>query len=333
MNAPLDTEQLVAQNRVVEQSWLSRYGTTLGLPAAIVVVVVIGQLLNPKFLTGENILNIANSMSLVGIIAVGMTFVFVTRGMADLSVPATMAIGGLLVLILDDKIGTIPAGIVAVLVAAAFGLVNGLLIGYAGLNPVITTLAVGTIVLGISQIFAGGVIQYGQDPAAKAFLFTRIFGVLPMMVLIFLVVALLGHLLLSRTVYGRWTYAVGSNPQATEASAVPVKFVRAGAFVMTAALAGFAGVLYGVFTQASRPGIGAGYEFDAITAVVVGGVSLLGGSGSVLRAMLGLLFVSILSNILILQGVPTEPQGMVQGALIVGAVALDIWLRRRGGRE
>lgn len=320
-------------DRVMRQGLLSRYGTTLAMPAGIVVLLVVGTVLSERFLSIGNLTNVLINMSIVGIIVVGMTFVFVTRGMADLSVPATLAVGGLLVLVLDDVIGTWPAAIVGVLVATAAGIVNGILIGYAGLNPVITTLASGTIVLGIAQAFVGGVIVYGEDPAAKELLTGRILDTVPVIVLIFLIVAVLGHLVLSRTVFGRWTYAVGGNPDATEASAAPVRLVKAGAFVLTAALTGFAGVLLGISLQAARPGIGTGYEFDAITAVVVGGVSLLGGSGSIPRAIGGLLFVQLLTNILTLQGVPSEPQGMVKGALIVAAVALDVFLRRRGGRE
>jgi len=319
--------------RLVKESPLKRYASAFAVPIGIVLLLIVGSILSDRFLTVGNLTNVIINMSIVGIIVVGMTFVFITRGMADLSVPATVAVGGILVLSLDQAIGTIPAAIVGVLVAGLAGVVNGLLIGYAKLNPVITTLATGIIVLGIAQAFVGGVIVYGDDTAAKEFINGRLFGVVPVIVLIFLVVVIAGHLVLSRTVYGRWTYAVGSNPDATEASAVPVRRVKAGAFVLTAALAGFSGVLLGISLQAARPAIGAGYEFDAITAVVVGGVSLLGGSGSIPRAIGGLLFVQLLTNIMVLQGVPSEPQGMVKGALIAGAIALDVWLRRKGGRE
>lgn len=319
--------------RTLQRGLLSRYGARLGLPAGIVATLIVGTLLSDRFLTVQNLTNVLINMSIVGIIVVGMTFVFVTRGLADLSVPATVAIGGLLVLGLQPSIGTIAAAIVGVLAAAVAGAVNGWLIGYAGLNPVITTLASGTIVLGIAQLFVGGVIVYGDDPEAQAFLTGRVLGVVPVIVLIFIAVVVMGHLVLSRSMLGRWSYAVGSNPLATQASAVPVRRVRAAAFLLTGTLAGFSGVLLGITLQTARPGIGMGYEFDAITAVVVGGVSLLGGSGTVLYAFGGLLFVQLLTNIMVLQGVPTEPQGIVKGALIAGAVAIDVALRKRGGRE
>lgn len=317
--------------RLGSRSRLQSVMEWVAVPLGIVALVVVGSVLNPKFLTVSNATNILINMSISGIIVVGMTFVFITRGMADLSVPATVAIGGILTLALSPMLGSWPAALVGVLAATAAGAVNGALIGYARVNPVITTLALGTIVLGVAQAFVGGVIVYGQDPEVKAFLTGRLFGVLPVIVVIFAAFAVGGHLLLSRTVLGRWSYAVGSNPDAAAASAVPIRRVKAMAFILTGCLAGVSGALLGLTLQTARPAIGTGYEFDAITAVVVGGVSLLGGSGSVPRAMAGLLFVQVMTNILVLQGVPTEPQGLAKGLLIAGAVALDVWLRKRGG--
>ena len=322
-----------ATPRITNDGKITRLLTRAALPGAVVALLIVGAILSDQFFTVKNLTNVLINMSIVGIIVVGMTFVFITRGMADLSVPATVAIGGILALGLQPSIGSIPAAIVGVLAATVAGVLNGVLIGYAGLNPVITTLATGIIVLGIAQYAVGGVIVYGQDKEIQQFLTGRVFGVIPVIVLIFLLVALAGHLLLSRTVLGRWTYAVGSNPHATAASAIPVRFTRASAFVLTGALAGFSGVLLGLTLQTARPGIGTGYEFDAITAVVLGGVSLLGGFGSIPRAIGGLMLIQILSNILVLQGVPTQPQGLVKGALIAGAVAVDVALRRRGGQR
>lgn len=322
-----------AESRVTAQNRLASVLQWVAVPAGIVLLIIAGTLLSPKFLTIANATNILINMSISGIIVVGMTFVFITRGMADLSVPATVAIGGILALGLGPALGTLPAALVGILAATAAGCVNGVLIGYGRVNPVITTLAVGTIVLGTAQAFVGGVIVYGQDPQIKEFFTSRLFGVVPVIVLVFAAFAVAGHLLLSRTVLGRWSYAVGSNPDAAQASAVPVRRTKAIAFALTGGLAGLSGVLLGLTLQTARPAIGTGYEFDAITAVVVGGVSLLGGSGSVPRAMAGLLFVQVLTNIMVLQGVPTEPQGLAKGLLIAGAVALDVWLRNRGGAK
>lgn len=305
----------------------------IAMPIGIVVLLLVGSILSDKFLTVGNLTNVLISMSIIGVIVVGMTFVFISGGMADLSVPGTVAVGAIVVLSLQSVTGPVVAVLVAVATAAVAGLANGWLIGYARVNPVIATLGTGTIVLGIAQAFVGGVIVYGDSPETQALLTGKIFGVVPSIVVVFVAVAVIGHLVLSRTTLGRWTYAVGGNFAAAEASALPVRRAKLMAFLMTGALSGFAGVLLGISLQTARPGIGFNYEFDAITAVVVGGVSLLGGFGSIPRAISGLLFVQLLGNILVLQGVPSAVQGIAKGALIAAAVAFDMYLRRKGNRQ
>lgn len=321
-----------SRSRTVRTSRTTRLGSWIAMPLGILVIIIIGSLLSPRFLSLSNFSNIVLSMSVVGIIVVGMTFVFISGGMADLSVPATVATGAIIVLGAQPALGTVGAALVAIVAAGVAGLVNGLLIGYAKANPIIVTLGIGTIVLGLAQAFVGGAIVYGTDPTTGDFVKSELFGI-PMIVVIFVVIAIIGHILLSRSPWGRWTYAVGSNYRATEASAAPVRKVKAAAFVLTAILAGGSGVLLGLSLQSARPAIGTGYEFDAITAVVVGGVSLLGGFGSIPRAIGGLLFVQLLTNVLVLQGVPTPVQGLAKGILIAGAVAIDVYLRRKGGRS
>lgn len=301
-----------------------------GLAIAILAVLIYGSLASPVFFTAGNFVNVLTSMAIVGIVVVGMTFVLVVGGLADLSVPATIACGAILSLALQPVIGPVPAFAAAIALAGFCGLMSGLLIGYIGINPIIATLGVGTIVLGIVQAAVGGVIVYGTNPDTAALVKSRFFGI-PAIVLIFLAVAIVGHFVLSRSYWGRWTVATGGNYSAAEASAVPVRAVKAGAFVITALCSGLSGALLGLTLQSARPLVGTGYEFSAITAVVVGGISIMGGFGSVPRAIAGLVFVQLLTNVMVLQGVRTPVQGFVLGLLIAGAVALDVALRRRGG--
>ena len=300
-----------------------------GLLLAIVAVAIFGTLSSEMFLTRGNLLNVLTNMSIIGIVVVGMTFVLVVGGLADLSVPATIACGAIISLGLQPVIGPLPAFLLAISLAGLCGLVSGILVGYVGLNPIIATLGVGTIVLGIVQAIVGGVIVYGTNPETADIVKGRVFGI-PFLVLIFMVVALIGHLVLSRSYWGRWTMATGGNPIAAEASAVPVRAVMAGAFVLTGLCGGLSGALLGLTLQSARPFVGVGYEFSAITAVVVGGISISGGSGSVPRALIGLLFVQLLTNVMVLNGVRTPDQGFILGLLIAVAVALDVALRRRG---
>lgn len=300
-----------------------------GLPFIILAVIVFGTLTSPVFFTAGNFLNVLTNMSIVGIVVVAMTYVLMVGGLADLSVPATIACGAILSLALQSSLGTGGAFLVAVLVAGATGLINGLLIGYARVNAIIVTLGMGTIILGIVQAMVGGVIVYGADPSSADFIKSRLFGI-PMVVVIFIIVAVVGHLILAHTFWGRWTIATGGNYSAAEASAVPVRAVKAGAFVFTGLTAGISGGLLGLTLQAARPMVGTGYEFSAITAVVVGGVSIVGGFGSIPRAIAGLIFVQLLTNVMVLQGVRTPVQGLALGILIAAAVAADLALRKRG---
>lgn len=300
-----------------------------GLALAILGVIVYGALASPVFLTVGNFVNVFTSMSIVGIVVVGMTFVLVVGGLADLSVPATIACGAILALALQPAIGPLPAFLVAVLLAGACGAVSGILVGYVGINPIIATLGIGTIVLGIVETMVGGVIVYGTEPNSADFVKARLLGI-PVVVLIFLGIAAVGHFLLSHTYWGRWSQATGGNYEASRASAVPVRAIKASAFAITGICAGISGGLLGLTLQSARPVVGMGYEFSAITAVVVGGVSIMGGAGSIPRAIAGLIFVQFLTNIMVLQGVRTPVQGFVLGMLIAVAVAVDVALRRKG---
>lgn len=330
-DAPAGAASPVAADtsRFRRQARVAGIASRAGLWAAIVLACIVGAATSPHFLTTGNFINILTNMSVIGIVVVGMTYVLIVGGLADLSVPATIACGAILSLAMQPVIGPVPAFLLAIGLAGLCGLVSGVLVGYVGINPIIATLGVGTVVLGIVQAAVGGVIVYGTNPATATFVKGRVFGV-PVLVLIFLAVVILGHIVLSRSYWGRWTYATGGNYTAAEASAVPVRAVQAGAFVITGLCAGLSGALLGLTLQSARPLVGAGYEFSAITAVVVGGISISGGSGSVLRAIAGLIFVQILTNIMVLNGVRTPDQGFVLGALIAGAVALDQMLRRRG---
>lgn len=317
-------------DRFTRGSRLADIGSKAGLLFAILAVLVYGSLASPVFFSTGNFVNVLTSMSIVGIVVVGMTFVLVAGGLADLSVPASIACGAILSLGLQPLVGPVPAFVLAVALASGIGLLNGLLVGYAGVNPIIATLGIGTIALGIVQASVGGVIVYGSNPASAEFVKGRLFG-LPVVVLIFAAIALVGHFILSRTFWGRWTVATGGNYTAAEASAVPVRVVKAGAFVITGLVSGISGGLLGLTLQSARPLVGTGYEFSAITAVVVGGVSIMGGFGSVPRAIAGLVFVQLLTNVMVLEGIRTPVQGLVLGILIAGAVGMDSALRKRRG--
>lgn len=304
----------------------------VSIPLAIIALVAIGAVISPSFLTVSNLVNVLNANAAVGLVALGMTFVAVCGGLADLSVPANVAMGALVTLGAQPVVGPYAAALLGLLVATAGGVINGLLIGYLRINPIIATLGTGSVLLGLSQQLIGGGIVYGEPSALADFVKSSILGV-PVFVWIFVIVAAILTPLLSRTAFGRWQLAVGGNYQAAEASAVPVRFTKASAFVLTGLLAGLCGVLLGLSNGQARPIIGTGYEFVAITAVVIGGTSLFGGSGSVLRTVGGVVITALIGNLIILGGLPTQSTGLVTGAIVLVAVGVDVYFRRKAGRE
>lgn len=304
----------------------------ISIPIALVVLLVIGTIVSPSFLTASNLLNVLNANAAVGLAALGMTFVAVVGGLADLSVPANVAMGALIGLGAQPAIGPAAAAALGILVATLGGVVNGILVGYLRINPIIATLGTGTVILGLSQQLIGGGIVYGTPDALSRFV-SGSFLAVPIFVWIFAVATLVLHPVLARTVYGRWTHSVGGNYVASAASGVPVRRTMAAAFVLTGALSGVCGVLLGLSNGQARPILGAGYEFVAITAVVIGGSSLFGGSGSILRTVGGVIITALIGNLIILIGLPTQMTGLVTGAIVVVAVSVDAYFRRKAGRE
>lgn len=303
----------------------------LSVPLSILALLVIGTIISPSFLTVPNLLNVLNANAAVGLVALGMTFVAVVGGLADLSVPANVALGALVTLGAQPVLGVEMAAIAGLLVALLGGVINGILVGYLRINPIIATLGTGSVLLGASQLLVGGGIVYGQESALSDFFRSSVLGI-PVFVWIFAVVAAILTPLLSRTAFGRWNLAIGGNYEASEASAVPVRFTKASAFVLTGFLAGMCGVMLALANGQARPIIGTGYEFVAITAVVLGGTSLFGGSGSILRTVGGVVITALISNLIVLGGLPTQSTGLITGAIVLVAVGVDVYLRRKAGR-
>ena len=291
---------------------------------------VLGSFVSPSFLTVRNSSASSTPTRRWGW-RLGSTFVATCGGMADLSIPANVAMGRWW------RSGPAadrpdPAASSRHSVASLGGLLNGLLVGYMRINPIIVTLGTGFLLLGLSQLLIGGGIVYAEPSAFGSFVGGTVLGV-PVFVWVFLIVALILHVVLSRTPFGRWTFAVGGNYDASATSAVPVRFTKAVAFVLTGMLAGLCGVLIALANGSARPIIGSGYEFVAITAVVLGGTSLFGGRGSILRTLGGVLIMALIGNLIVLIGLPTPSTGLVTGTIVLIVVGVDAYLRRRLGTE
>jgi ribose/xylose/arabinose/galactoside ABC-type transport system permease subunit len=295
--------------------------------AALIILVIAASFLSDRFLTPANLLNILRQVAIVGILAIGMTFVILTRGI-DLSVGSIL---GLSVVIYAGLLEThsmaiaIPLGL---LVAMAAGLVNGLGVASAGIPPFIMTLGMLSFARGLAFLYTGGTPIPILNEAFYDLGNDYLFGI-PIPSLILLAILAVSAIILSLTAFGRSVYAIGSNEEAARLSGVPVRLYKIIVYVIAGGVSGLAGLVYASQLSIGTPIAGQGYELDAIAAVVVGGTSLFGGKGSVGGTFLGTLIIGVLANILNLTGVDPYVQQLFKGALIVVAV----YFMSRSGRS
>ncbi len=300
--------------------FISRYGTLL----AFILLVIIITLLTPQFLRLANIINILRQTSVNGIIAVGMTFVIITGGI-DLSVGSLLALASVMACSFahpGDFPLILPLGI-GLLAGLAGGFINGFIISRKTIAPFIVTLGMMTIARGVALVYTNGrpVINL-SDP------FNNIGGGyvmgIPIPIIIFGIIALLGGLVLKYTRLGRYTYAIGGNEESARISGINTRSVIMIVYAITGLLAGLAGVVLSSRVMSGSPAIGLGYELDAIAAVVIGGTSLSGGVGSIKGTVLGVLIIGVMNNGLDLLNVSSYWQQIAKGTIIIVAVLLDL---------
>jgi ribose transport system permease protein len=293
-----------------------------GIYIALLLLIILMAAVAPNFLSIKNGLNIAQAVSINAVIAAGMTVVILTAGI-DLSVGSIVAASGVAtVLLLNDSIPTPIAALVAILVGAAIGLVNGVIIAYLALPAFIVTLGALTYTRGIAYSLHGGPVQIAGESGIESIGNGSIGGV-PMPVFIMIFVYVFFWFLLERTKFGRHVYAVGGNAQAARLSGIDVKRVLMTVYIICGITAGLAGLMFASRVRSGQVTAGVGYELDAITAVILGGTSLFGGRGRIFGTLIGALLIGVLSNGLVLMGVPIYTQLMVKGSVIIFAVAID----------
>ena len=285
----------------------------------------------PNFLKAENLLNIANQIAVIAIVAIGMTFVIITGGI-DLSVGSLLALSAVItaVLIRDcaGGVNASPGGmvltcVVAIVICGVIGAFSGLMITGFAIPPFIVTLAVMLVSSGLAYIVAKGQSIY-QIPESFVWLGREadLMG-LPNAVVLMLILYCLAHVTMSRMRLGRYLYAVGGNSEAARLSGVPVKRVLLFAYVASAMLAGLGGVIMASQLKSGSPTYGNMYELYVIAAVVVGGTSLSGGEGKMLGTLAGVFTIAVIQNGMNLTNVESYTQKVVLGIVILGAVVLD----------
>ena len=300
-----------------------------GIVVAFVALFVTLSVASDVFLTRDNMVNLAFQAAPIGIMACGGALVFIAGGF-DLSVGAVAAFSGVIAAKAFAEWG-LPmwlSFVLGALTGLGFGLGNGLLVTVARVNAFIATLASSIIIYGIAIAVTGGfLISIDQESWTRLGL-NKTFG-LNYPIYVWIAFALFCGFLLSRTTWGRYVYATGGNAEAARLSGVRVDLIKTSTFAMSGLSGGIAGVLIVSQTSTAQADIGnAGYTFDAITAVVLGGVSILGGEGAIWRAVLGAFFLQMIRNGFNLLNVKPEYQNVFAGAILLTAVALDAWARR-----
>lgn len=290
------------------------------------------SILFPQFLTFRNITNILRNASMIGIIAVGMTFAMIA-GTFDLSVGSMMGLAAIITLKMSptDLPRTILTVLIALAAGAAVGLANGLIVGRYRTSSIITTIGMEYVVLGITLVYTRGqhiTIKGMYKPLE--FIGKGRVGTFPFPIIIFLAVAVIGQLLLSFTRFGRQLYATGGNPNTSELSGINIGKVRVLAYVISGVTASIGGIMIAARTQNLDPSFGFGQETDVLTCVLLGGVSLYGGKGSVIGTFAGTLLLYVVSNAMTLSGTAYEMQLICKGLIFLVTVAASVIWQKKG---
>jgi ribose transport system permease protein len=298
---------------------------------ALVLLLAFFSVISEPFRTTENFTSILVATAVNGVLAMGATYVIITGGI-DLSVGTTMTLCSVLMgLVVADAGLPLWLGIPAALAGGALvGMVNGILIAKLKLPPFIATLGMLNVSRGLAQILSDvKPVYFDRHPEFyDLFMGKPILGI-PNVVFVMFGAGILASLVLTRTILGRYTFALGSNEEATRLSGVNVDAWKIAVYSVAGLFAGLGGILIAARMNSAQPSVGMGYELDAIAAAVIGGTSLSGGVGSIAGTVIGALIISTLGIGLSIIGVPDQWKLVVTGLVIIGAVWLDI-LRRRG---
>lgn len=288
----------------------------------LLVICVFATILSPSFLSVTNLFNVFKQITVAGIVGCGMTFVILTGGI-DLSVGSILGLSGVLASgVLASTGNTAVAVAVSLTVGIACGAVNGFFVSVCGIPPFISTLGMMTLLRGVILVYTKGSPIPIKSDAYKFFGKGSIAGI-PVPVIIFIIVFLLAHYILTQTSYGRSVYAVGGNREAARLSGIRVKTSEFLVYTLNGLMCGMAGLILTARLGSAQSTSGTGIEMDAIAAVILGGTSLSGGVGFVLPTVVGAMIMGIIDNILTLMNVNPHATNIVKGAVILIAVLVD----------
>lgn len=299
-----------------------------GLLITFIVICIFISLMTPKFLLPQNIRNIMIQVSINALIATGMSFVILTGGI-DIGVGSVAALAGIVVTAICK--GFPEASIffyiiIGLLVSLVVGLLcggfNALVITKFNVHPFIATLGMLSIARGFAFVYTGSKPIFGL-PDSFGWIGQGYIGPIPVLVLIMIIVLLLAHILLDKTVLGRYIYAVGSNEEVAELNGINVKKIKFLVYILSGILSSLAGVVLASKLISGQPAAATGYELTAIAIVVMGGISMTGGKGKIWNTIMGLLTIGVINNGMSLMRVSSYWQTIVMGFIIVAAVSID----------
>ncbi|MDX9972317.1 MAG: ABC transporter permease [FCB group bacterium] len=308
-----------------------------GVYAVAALLVVVGMFISSDFLTADNFLNILSAVALLGIASAGMAYVTYSGNMADLSLPAIMAFSGII------AVAALPFGLPVALAAGmlaglAIGAMNGLVVGMLNANPILWTLAVAFFMEGFMRFtWSNNQIYPATEPGSAGEAFTGIFrlhvGPVPLIVCVMLLLFVLGHLVMARTRFGLESKLVGSSRAAARTAGIRVSRVVFWDFMAAAFCASIAGIFLTSMTRLGVFYLGQGYDFRAVTAVVIGGVMLSGGRGHMPGVFGGVLVIGLMTNIMTFLGITSFRQNIITGMVFIAVVGVQQYRLRAKGKD
>ncbi len=333
--------EINTDNRSLKQSKINLLLERLGIYTIAIVLIIIGFLVfGKRFLSFNNFINMLDAITLLGIVSVGVSFVIYSGHFADLSIPSVMAFSGIIA-VEFLKFGIIIAVLSGLAVGLVIGIINGFVIGKIRANPVIWTLAMTYVTKGLmrwiwlnKQIYPD--IKGGETGAGHAFIQlyrTTVFGNVSVSLIFMLGLVILGQFVFKRTKYGQQLKIIGSNFEVAKMTGIHVTRLAQSTYIISALTAAAAGIFLASLGKVGAYYQGEGYDFRAVTAVVIGGLSLAGGRGSVVGVLGGVLVIGLLGNIMTLMGIDTFSQSVVTGTIFIIVVGVNAKSIRKLGRD
>lgn len=320
-----DKDRIIGMDREKFRMFMGKYG----IGVILLIMMVFISVMEPSFRSTSNMINVATQVSINAMIAYGMCLAITTEGI-DLSVGAQLAlVSCVLGQLISGKGWNIAAAIiVALLVSTVWGFINGFLISKFNMFPFVVTLSTQLIIRGLAQVISGGQAIPITDTAFKSIYSAKI-GPVPFPILVLILATFLMYMILHWTKFGRYVFAVGDNMQAAIASGVSIIKTKTAVYTISGLLAGIAGIIFTAKTASAQSNIGIGYETDAVAACVLGGTSFAGGVATVPGVLMGIFIIGFIYNGMNLIGIDSYYQSMTKGAVIIGAVLLDMVMNKK----